>query len=494
MMKRKVMFFLMILMLMVLLVPHVQAEAGAQQVPNSISGTVYDSAGKPVKGATVIVSYAWSNEPALHVTTDYKGRYNVTGIQGEKIIYLNALPPERSMNHTGSIVTRMLYHSGNQISNLKLLKVDFAGNLTDERHRILPGRRLALFRAVPQTPIIPLGHLVTDREGKFSIGGLVPGWDYEIYTEDPDTGYLEKNFAFRYKSNIPRAYLVWQNHFMAFQPVDDKGHDIAAADYQTSVTDQAGNQLQISGWSRTELGIYDGLTPGETYTVRFIMNDSASELVQDKPYVFVFNPSANHTVRTPLLKNLTQITDTIVDEQGNHVAKAIVRIRDSNNVNVISEFTSNQDGLVRIHGLEEGKSYQFAVNPPNASSKTSKYVYIGEESFTYTAAVDHLPNHTLYGVQLRGKLVVDGLDPMLTDASFILFDQSSHIVSYSYSIDNNYQVGHMKEGETYTLFPLTLFRPFPSTGAIPKVTSEIPGPVTFVYYPGMEAPDFVYKR
>ena len=197
----------------------------------------------------------------------------------------------------------------------------------------------------------------------------------------------------------------------------NKGHDIAAADYQISVTDQAGNQLQISGWSRAELGIYDGLTPGETYTVRFIMNDSASELVQDKPYVFVFNPSANHTVRTPLLKNLTQITDTIVDEQGNHVAKAIVRIRDSNNVNVISEFTSNQDGLVRIHGLEEGKSYQFAVNPPNASSKTSKYVYIGEESFTYTAAVDHLPNHTLYGVQLRGKLVVDGLDPTLTDAS-----------------------------------------------------------------------------
>ena len=92
------------------------------------------------------------------------------------------------MNHTGSIVTRMLYHSGKQISNLKLLKVDFAGNLTDERHRILPCRRLALFRAVPQTPIIPLGHLVTDREGKFSIGGLVPGWDYEIYTEDPIPG------------------------------------------------------------------------------------------------------------------------------------------------------------------------------------------------------------------------------------------------------------------------------------------------------------------
>ena len=52
MMKRKVIFYLMIfIMLLVLLVPHVQAEAGAQQVPNSISGTVYDSAGKPVKGS-----------------------------------------------------------------------------------------------------------------------------------------------------------------------------------------------------------------------------------------------------------------------------------------------------------------------------------------------------------------------------------------------------------------------------------------------------------
>ena len=36
------------------------------------------------------------------------------------------------MNHTGSIVTRMLYDSGKQISNLKLLKVDFAGNLTNK--------------------------------------------------------------------------------------------------------------------------------------------------------------------------------------------------------------------------------------------------------------------------------------------------------------------------------------------------------------------------
>ncbi len=182
----------------------------------AIEGYVYDSAGKPQAGTTIVFRDApfstgspGEKEPLATATTDINGYYRANGLH-EQACYV-----ERPQIYNGNgVARRAIVPSAGKITRL-----DFGGKPVVTGRVIMDGKPLAnylLTLSVPKQPqsVVFLNYTKTGPNGEFTFGGVPKGkwsiwcWDPEvrrsrIFTfatietsgQDIDTGVIPKKFS-----------------------------------------------------------------------------------------------------------------------------------------------------------------------------------------------------------------------------------------------------------------------------------------------------------
>ncbi|MCQ6563833.1 carboxypeptidase regulatory-like domain-containing protein [Paenibacillus mendelii] len=460
---------------------------------DQLTGSVLSPLGEPVAGAKVIAIYSGLNGAVtVDVTTDSNGRYEISGVSKENTMYVHAEPPLNSRDYMVSKEIKVLSSDRVHPVNITLQKVDVTGSVVDEEGKPVANQEVVLFEGESPTSDLTF---ITDANGQFRIGGLSIGKRYRILAFVDPIDLMPEPYVFKYGAVDPKPVIVVKQNFASLMAVNQDGKPIDTNLYSMLIR-KGQNQFDpnIKPTLTPEAYIYSGLKPGDRYVVDIQFRDENSNYENPAPYSFTFDPS----VKEPLLVKLTlkgtvqftdtrvQFTDTIVDEQGNPIAHARVRIIDQASSQE-KLFPTDGSGKVSISGLREGREYvQFLE--PYPWSPDRHLLYGRGNKFIYNEGITSLPERTLYGVQLKIKtadIIVDSsymLTIHVTDASGN--PMPTTLVNYGY-----YGTGRLKEGETYKIEVVRLqlqFNPVGSTPDKPAEWKERPDPVTFVYKAGMD--------
>ncbi|UVI29405.1 stalk domain-containing protein [Paenibacillus spongiae] len=450
-----------------------------------LTGRVLSPSGEPVAGAKVVADYAGLNEEfTVEVTTDSEGRYEVSGVLKDYTLFVHAKPPLNSREYVASEPVQVKNHTLAQSVDLILNKVDVTGSIVDEQGNPVANQRVAVFEGDSATSD---KSYMTDGNGEFHIGGLSRGKRYRIIAMEPiHQSVTPEEYTFIYRSVDPRPVIVVKQNFALIMAVNQDGKPIDTNQYSIVIrNDQNQFDVNMKLTPAYEAYRYDGLKPGDRYRVEIRFGDENSSYENPAPYSFTFDPSAKEPLRVSVTsKSPVQFMDTIVDEQGNPVGNARVRIVDRSD-STEKIFLTDGNGKVSIRGLQPGREYRQFVEPYSWGEELL-YLYGKGSTFTYYEGVTSLPERTLYRVQLKINTADVILDPSHLLMIFVK-DESGNSMPVVYVGNGYFGTGKLEEGKTYKV-SATYFRSIKesSSSENPKVWKEEPDPVTFVYKAGME--------
>ncbi|MCF6137924.1 carboxypeptidase regulatory-like domain-containing protein [Pseudalkalibacillus berkeleyi] len=344
--------------------------------PGAIVGTIIDTDGDPISGATIIIRNA-DNLQIRSTTTNEFGEYLVEGIAPASYTVV-ATAPDFSTNFVGVMVVSNL----SSVANITLTSTigDIAGIVVDENGDPITGDNIGI-KLFDESGAL-LQTLVASNDGTFSILGLQPGQ------------YLINATATNFAANSVNATVIANETETVTIPLSLLPGTITGRVFNTSTSDGINGAVltfttaegipittTISGIN----GEYEAnnIPPG-TVNISAVADDFGANAV-----TAVVGPNETTTANIGLTESLGFLTGFISDiDTGNAISGAVILI-DKNGAQ-IATITSDGSGQFLTQGLSPG-DYTAVVAADNYTSRTASFTILPNETTTLSFALSPEP-------------------------------------------------------------------------------------------------------
>ncbi|MCF6137925.1 carboxypeptidase regulatory-like domain-containing protein [Pseudalkalibacillus berkeleyi] len=344
--------------------------------PGSIVGTIIDTDGDPISGATIIIRTA-DNLQIRSTTTNEFGEYLVEGIAPASYTVV-ATAPDFSTNFVGVMVSSNL----SSIANIILTSTigDIVGTVVDENGDPITGDNTGI--KIFDNSGALLQTLVANVDGTFSVLGLQPG-QYLINARA--TNYAANSVYVTVIANetetitIPLSLLPGTITGRVFNTSTLNG--ISGAVLTLTTTEGIPIATTITGMN----GDYtaNNIPPG-TVNISAVAEDFGANAV-----TAVVGPNETTTANIGLTESLGFLTGYITDiNTGNAISGAVLLI-DKNGAQ-IATITSNGSGQFLTQGLSPG-DYTAVVAADNYTSRTASFTILPNKTTTLSFALSPEP-------------------------------------------------------------------------------------------------------
>lgn len=233
-------------------------------------------------------------------------------------------------------------------------------NKVDENNNPVEGATLQI-RKISDNSIVQVNGRNTFSSGKspVSIPNLIEGVRYRLTEIDPPEGYWKADdVEFTAKAGINTVKMVDRKTKVKFAKVDENGNYVSGALLQIREKTGVSGQVRIlHQWTSGQgLKTIEGLTAGKEYDL-FEYFAPMGKILADNSIKFTVREDGQ--IETITMKNYpTKVSVQKVDDEGNAVIGAKLRIDDMNGKTVVKEWTTD-DKAKNITGiLADDTDYQ----------------------------------------------------------------------------------------------------------------------------------------
>lgn len=466
------------------------AQAAGKNQPE-VKGTVLDSTGKPVSGATVYFHYLTGVTKDYSTKTLQDGTFTSSelhsGTKYSAIVY----PPTGHPDNYSERYEFRYEGKALQLPPISLKAVQMTGKVIPDSNEAGDGTIfISLYEIQPNGSHISISSDAVDEHNKFKLSGLTVGKEYMIGTQlfDKRTStytvldVISKNNRFVYRADISNLELKLSKptEDPYIQLLTPEGTNVNDNKIWITATDSSGKRYSTQGSVDGKYRIFD-LKPGTSVTIN-VLTYGGSKYKAPAPITVTYQSGNLNLGEIKLLHQVPpQLTGMVLNDEGKAFDSFSIDIFDLNTNEIVTWSWSGSNGKFTLNDLKPGHRYRVEVRDnTNIDSPLTHndYVKPPKYEFVYDSSMTTIPPFIAPKVQMIGRVIEPDGTPL--SAYTRLYDANGTLISeLNGRLDRQFAVGGMTAGQSYQL-QLVISRPGNPKGKLPKLYSY-----TFVYQPSM---------